>query len=297
LNPFVFQAHGWSANLDDLDDVNLTSLIASDMLIWWPVPGEWRNETRANLIAAFAAATNIEQLLNVTCDTPAELDLLVFNNATGKWECNTLVANQIPALDASKITTGIFNPARVGPTIQDADANTKIQTEESANEDKIRMDVAGVEAFLLEDDGILTLAKQSAARGYKATDQSIPDSTWTIFQIDNTSFDIQGEIDTTNHRFVAKKAGIYLGAGGMQFVTAEVVADKMYGLGITLNGNFKVNSYVHSSHADYIAATCTEVFQMAANDWLDLRIYQSSGAAKNVKGGEEFSHLSVVKIA
>lgn len=181
--------------------------------------------------------------------------------------------------------------------IEDADADTKIQVEESADEDKIRMDTAGTETFLLEDEGIITYAKQSAARGYKATNQTIATATWTIFQFDTASFDIQSELDFVNHRFVATKAGIYLAAGGMIWFDTQVVADKLYGVGITLNGNFKVNSYLHSSIIEFMACTCTEVIQMAANDWLDLRVFQRTGASKNVQGTIEYTHLSVVKVA
>ncbi len=40
-------------------------------------------------------------------------------------------------------------------TLQDADTNTKIQVEESANEDKIRFDTAGTERMIIDDSGLV----------------------------------------------------------------------------------------------------------------------------------------------
>lgn len=232
-------------------------------------------DKNGNLLTAFAPLPDLNDLSDVNVPSPTDGYVLYWDNASSLWKCK--------AVSSSKIV--------------DADGDTSWDVEQTADEDKIHGKVKGVEAFLLEDDGILTLAKQSAARGYKAADQSIPNASWTIFAIDNTSFDIQSEINTTTHRFVAKKAGIYLAAAGMAFHSNQVVADKMYGMGITLNGNFKVNSYLHSSHVGFMSCTCTEILQMAVGDWLDLRIFQSSGAAKNVMGTIEYTHLSVAKIA
>ena len=53
-----------------------------------------------------------------------------------------------------------------GSKIQDADGNTSWDVEQTANEDKVHGKVKGVEAFLLQDDGILDLAQQSRARAY-----------------------------------------------------------------------------------------------------------------------------------
>jgi len=82
--------------------------------------------------------------------------------------------------------------------IQDADGDTKIQVEESADEDIVRMDAAGVEAFKLSAIGVLTLAKQSGARAYLNTvDQVVKTGTVTKLKYDAEAFDIQNEFNTT----------------------------------------------------------------------------------------------------
>ena len=90
-----------------------------------------------------------------------------------------------------------------GTKIQDADGDTSWDVEQSADEDKIHGKVKGVEAFLLDDAGILTLAKQPAARAYLGTNQSIPDQTTTVLNIDTENFDIQGEFNTSTYRYIA----------------------------------------------------------------------------------------------
>jgi len=89
--------------------------------------------------------------------------------------------------------------------IKDADGDTKIQVEESADEDKIRMDVKGVEVFLLSDVGILTLAKQSSAKGRATGDQVIPTATvyGPIFMLDTEDIDTQGGFDSSIYTVIA----------------------------------------------------------------------------------------------
>ena len=105
-------------------------------------------------------------------------------------------------------TDGVIAIAQLDPTvatkntdirIQDADADTKIQVEESADEDIVRIDVAGVEAFNLNAVGILTLAKQSGAFASSTLGQTLPASSGAAFFLANAeAYDIQGEMDVTN---------------------------------------------------------------------------------------------------
>jgi len=91
-------------------------------------------------------------------------------------------------------TVGIMNADK---TIQDADGDTKIQVEESADEDIIRMDVAGTEAFKLSNIGIQILAKQSTSKAYLDGDLAgIVASTVTKVPLNAEAHDIQNEFNT-----------------------------------------------------------------------------------------------------
>jgi len=83
--------------------------------------------------------------------------------------------------------------------LADADGDTWIDVEKNTDEDKIRMAVAGVEAFHLDNLGILTLAKQSAARAYFTGDKyQIKDRTRVKVRLNTEDYDLQGEFDPTD---------------------------------------------------------------------------------------------------
>ena len=81
--------------------------------------------------------------------------------------------------------------------IADADGDTKVQVEESADEDIIRMDVAGVEAFKLSSIGILALAKQATSKAYLDGDYNgIVLSTVIKVPLNAEAHDVQNEFNT-----------------------------------------------------------------------------------------------------
>lgn len=94
-----------------------------------------------------------------------------------------------------RITAAIIEALQI--QLLDADGDTGFEVEQSADEDKIHGKVAGVEAFLLNNAGILTLAKQSGAFVELGTDQSIPHNSATRLCLDNVIFDIQSEVHST----------------------------------------------------------------------------------------------------
>ena len=183
--------------------------------------------------------------------------------------------------------------------IKDADADTQIQVEESADEDKIHMDVKGVEAFLLSDVGIVTLAKQSLAVVYKsAADQSIAYNTWTKVVMDGEVTDIQGEFDsTTNYRFVAKESGVYIVTAYLTF--AALGDGKVYVVGIYLDGA-KVASWSAITGAAGLNPTVgiAHVLAVAATHYLEIWAYHADiGGARDIWKTVGLTGASFAKIA
>jgi hypothetical protein len=181
--------------------------------------------------------------------------------------------------------------------IVDADNDTKIQVEKSADEDKIHMDVKGVEAFLLEDTGILTLAKQSAARVYQGSDKSVPDQTYTIMNLNTENFDIQNEFNTATYRYTATKAGLYLVVG---MITYTDMTDQSAGyVVIRKNGvdYLAVLARQSASSAGYLSPIGLDIAQLAVGDYLELFAWQNKGSNANAKGGSDRTFLAVFKVA
>jgi len=112
-----------------------------------------------------------------------------------------------------------------GTKIQDADGDTSWDVEESADEDKIHGKVKGVEAFLLDDAGILTLAKQSAARAYFTGNKYyIKDKVRVKVRLNTEDYDLQSEFDSTEKTGVATAttANHLIDTTNNQFEAADV---------------------------------------------------------------------------
>ena len=189
------------------------------------------------------------------------------------------------------------SPGGGGSKIQDADADTALETEQSADEDKIRGKVKGVETLLIEDDGIVTYAKQSAAYAKRQTSyQSLPNSTWTKVELNGEDFDIQGEFDpSTNYRFTAKKAGIYIAAGSVYVLSMP--DGSAVNVGIYKNGTrIAVSTVFCSFPGKDVFPTITTAAQLNANDYLEIWAFQNSGSTKNIHYGPGLTVMSVVKV-
>ena len=91
-----------------------------------------RKVTRGNFKTAAISALN--DITNVTITSIASGELLKWNGSA--WVNNTLAEAGIETA-----------------TIKDADNNTKVQVEESADENKIRFDTAGTERMIIAADG------------------------------------------------------------------------------------------------------------------------------------------------
>jgi len=115
------------------------------------------------------------------------------SGAQAKVDTHAALATAVHGVGAG--TVGILNK---DTKLIDADGDTKIQVEEAADEDTIRMDVAGVEAFKLSSIGVLTLAKQSKGKAYRNGDWYIPTEAWIRVPLNAESYDNQNEFDTTS---------------------------------------------------------------------------------------------------
>lgn len=191
-------------------------------------------------------------------------------------------------------TVGIMNADK---TITDADADTKIQTEESADEDKIRMDVKAVEAFLLDDAGVLTLAKQSRARAYRATSgQTITTDTFTKVQLNAENYDEQAEFDsTTNYRFTAKTAGYYLAIG--QVMYRATVANHRIAAIIRRNGSDIAQNLFPTNGQSYVTSNATDAVYLAVGDYLELWTYQDCGVNEIIHESLQNTFMAVHKLS
>lgn len=181
--------------------------------------------------------------------------------------------------------------------IADADGDTKVDVEEAADEDKVRMDVKGVEAFLLDNAGVLTLVKQSLCRVRVSTSQTIPTGVWTKLNLDTVRVDQQSEFDTVNHKFVAKKAGIYIIITSAGF-SPPVPDGTRIGILLDKNGvHYGSYSTITTGGANVVAIFSADLAVLAVDDYLEAIIYQDSGVDQLAEATEYGNYMAVIKIA
>jgi len=184
-----------------------------------------------------------------------------------------------------------------GSKIQDADGDTYLWVEKTADEDKIHGVVKGVEAFLLDDAGILTLAKQSAAKMDSTLQQTIPTGAWTIVNFNTVIYDCQGdEADTTNNRITVKRAGTYILATRNSIYNMPDAC--ILATGIYVNGSEVVANNYGCNYAGVNAnVQAVTLHLLGANNYVQSKVYQNSGTARNLSRYTGQNWLAVVKIA
>jgi len=119
---------------------------------------------------------------------------------------------------------------------------------------------------------------QSKARGYRAAAQTIPQTEWTKVELNNESFDVLSEFDsTTNFRFTASQAGYYLVFG--QVSSAYAVADGFrYITRIYKNGSFEISSDKSMGSAQYTNQSVSGIVYLAATHYLELWFYHTDAS-------------------
>lgn len=132
----------------------------------------------------------------------------------------------------------------------------------------------------------------------QATNQSIPDSTWTKVNLGSDVFGNDSELswDSTNKTAIARSYGTYLITAnvyveGSAIAAGNIVATRIEtSNGYTLSGNTVAAVGVGIS----IVSTVIGTVNLSANDTVYLEVRQTSGVSKNVIAG--YTTFSMVKI-
>ena len=180
-----------------------------------------------------------------------------------------------------RVTAGVIeNIQNEFHKLRDADGDTKVDVEESSDEDKVRMDVGGTEVFLLDNTGILDLVKQSGAGAYSSVAQSIPNQTWTVLQYNTEYFDRQNEYNPSTYRFTATRAGIYLVYAWAQL---DAIADGTRVLFDCFKNGVSTRRFmdVVTGGISYEPGSACCLINLSASDYIDVRIWHNHGAARN----------------
>ena len=167
--------------------------------------------------------------------------------------------------------------------IKDTDGDTAFETERNPDEDIARCKAGGQDIFCGYSSGIFTFTKQSASEMHLSAAQSIPSGAWTKVNFDASWFDVQSEIDLTNHRWTATKWGRYFIRVKAYFATNST---GQRGIRITRNGDLigvsEMKTHGHSNVETYLQTAI--LWEYNAGDYLEVEVYQNSGDNLNLLG-------------
>jgi len=122
---------------------------------------------------------------------------------------------------------------------------------------------------------------------YLYTGMTIATATYTKVQLNGTDL-ISGGMTGFTHantysKFIASTAGDYFVSGSMRWYTNSGVAGSR--LNIYKNGSMVMESFSNSL-AYYEQLHCSTIITLAANDYLELVVYQGSGSNQSLAAGK-----------
>jgi len=138
------------------------------------------------------------------------------------------------------------------------------------------------------DDIEARLAFSSRARVHLSNEQTIPNNTFTKVELDTEDYDGLGEFNTTTHRFTAQQAGYYQVNVSVMFNTTNT--NTYYHAILYKNGTSYAWSTSNAATTfDRLTLSISDVVYLAANDFLEVYVYQQSGGDETIRVDTYFS--------
>lgn len=135
-----------------------------------------------------------------------------------------------------------------------------------------------------------------AARVYLNGNQTdLTDNSFVKIDFDSKDYDLGGNFNTVDSKFVVPVTGLYRVSAKLHFVTGTVIADKSYGIGIYVNGVLKSSAYEHiGGSTDEASIETTEELYLNVDDYIEVYAKSIAGASTvDVLSGRNFSSLTV----
>ena len=137
-------------------------------------------------------------------------------------------------------------------------------------------------------------------QAYNSATQSVNDSTWTVLTFDSNGWDgdTMHSTSVNTSRITFKLAGEYMILGSIGWSSTLGDATHTSGLRLRINGTTLITFNLMASNAggagQYVQIST--FYKAAANDYVELMAYQTSGAPVTVQAGQSFCALGVALV-
>lgn len=135
---------------------------------------------------------------------------------------------------------------------------------------------------------------QSSVTAYLNGTQTITSGSWQLVNLALATHDVGAEFDSANHRIAVKAAGTYLisATGYMKFTAANSEMQ----MRVQKNGASMWLRLGYNSAADHVTVSTAGVIPLAANDYIDLAVLQTTGGDILLGGDSTETLLTVQRL-
>ena len=193
-----------------------------------------------------------------------------------------LVDNTVSFATSDEITTGTETAKAIAPDQLKASSPTFANITDSG--------LTASQMVYTDANKKLISKTFDKARAYRNAAQSIPTGTFTKIAINTTTFDPSGIVDTTNNSIKPTKTGYYQVNGQVAF---QSISGNLFCL-LYINGS----AYSRGNRMEangWSAVTISDIIYFnGSTDYVELWVYQNSGASKDLDAVSGNNYLSIV---
>ena len=158
--------------------------------------------------------------------------------------------------------------AATATSLTDADDNTKIQVEESSDENIIRFDVAGSEAMRINADGSVNMVIQPSFHGAADGQTNIAYNAYQTLTLNAEDHDVGSDLDLSNETFTCPVDGVYMFVLQINWLNTQT-GYNYYNTALAVNSGYEHISFVEGSIIGAVTSytqTGTKILSLSAGD-------------------------------
>jgi C1q domain. len=137
--------------------------------------------------------------------------------------------------------------AATATSLTDADDNTKIQVEESSDENIIRFDVAGSEAMRINADGSVNMVIQPSFHGAADGQTNIAYNAYQTLTLNAEDHDVGSDLDLSNETFTCPVDGVYMFVLQINWLNTQT-GYNYYHTALAVNSGYEHISFVEGKY-------------------------------------------------